>query len=148
MITIINNQTIHKIEKVQLKKLTDLFFQKLERISKKQWDEISVVIVDDVQSQKINNMHLQHDYPTDVITYTLPPIPGENTFSGEIIVNAQYAARQATKNFPFSKELALYIAHGFDHLSGADDKSQAEQKKMRRRELRWLREAHKTLQKQ
>ncbi len=127
--------------------MTKVFFHKLQRLSSKQWDEISVVIVDDVQSHKINNMHLQHDYPTDVITYTLPPIPGEDTFSGEIIVNAQYAARQATKRFPFPYELALYIAHGFDHLSGADDKSAKEQKKMRSRELRWLREARKTIAK-
>jgi len=109
----------------------------------KKWDEISVVIVDDAQSQEINNMHLQHDYPTDVITYTLPPLPGEDTFSGEIIVNAQYAARHATKSFPFLRELTLYIAHGFDHLSGADDKSVTEHNRMRRRDLRWLREAKK-----
>jgi len=131
------------MEKAQLKKLANFFFEKLQRLSTAEWDEISVVIVDDVQSQEINNMHLQHDYPTDVITYTLPPLPGEDTFSGEIIVNAQYAARQATKRFPFSRELALYIAHGFDHLSGANDKSEAEYNKMRRRDLRWLKEAQK-----
>ena len=131
------------MEKIQLKKLANFFFEKLQRLSTKEWDEISVVIVDDVLSQKINNMHLQHDYPTDVITYTLPPLPSEDTFSGEIIVNTQYAARHANKSFPFSRELALYIAHGFDHLSGADDKSEEEHNKMRRRELRWLREAQK-----
>jgi probable rRNA maturation factor len=129
------------MDTAKLKKLANFFFEKLQRLSATEWEEISVVIVDDIQSREINNMHLQHDYPTDVITYTLPPMPGEDTFSGEIIVNVQYAERHVTKNFPFSRELALYIAHGFDHLSGADDHTEAEYNRMRRRDLRWLKEA-------
>jgi ssRNA-specific RNase YbeY (16S rRNA maturation enzyme) len=35
-------------------------------------------------------------------------------------------------------ELALYIAHGFDHLSGADDNTPARRAAMRRTEMRWL----------
>jgi ssRNA-specific RNase YbeY (16S rRNA maturation enzyme) len=35
-------------------------------------------------------------------------------------------------------ELALYIAHGFDHLSGADDDTPARRAAMRRTEMRWL----------
>ncbi|MDA3800352.1 MAG: rRNA maturation RNase YbeY [Kiritimatiellae bacterium] len=126
-----------------MKKLADFFFTKLQRISSKEWDEISVVIVNNIQSQEINKIHLQHDYPTDVITYTLPPFPGEDTFSGEIIVNVEYAFDHFKKSFTFQKELALYIAHGFDHLSGANDASEIEYNRMRRRELRWLSEAQK-----
>lgn len=105
------------------------------------WDEITVVIVDNQQSHEINRMHLMHDYPTDVITYTLPPMPGEKSFTGEIIVNADYAAEHKGRKFHFEKEVALYIAHGFDHLSGANDIESADRNKMRRRELRWLKEA-------
>lgn len=97
--------------------------------------------MDDIQSQEVNNMHLHHDYPTDVITYTLPPFPGDETFSGEIIVNVEYAFEHFKRSFTFQKELALYIAHGFDHLSGANDRSETEHNRMRRRELRWLAEA-------
>ncbi|MBQ3810327.1 MAG: hypothetical protein II839_05855, partial [Kiritimatiellae bacterium] len=35
-------------------------------------------------------------------------------------------------------ELALYLAHGFDHLAGSDDATAAGYRAMRRRELRWL----------
>ena len=35
--------------------------------------------------------------------------------------------------------LLLYIAHGMDHLSGADDHSERGYLAMRRRELSWLR---------
>ena len=35
-------------------------------------------------------------------------------------------------------ELALYLAHGFDHLAGSEDAAAAGYRAMRRRELRWL----------
>ena len=38
------------------------------------------------------------------------------------------------------RELALYLAHGCDHLTGADDATPAGRARMRRRELGWLRE--------
>ena len=40
-------------------------------------------------------------------------------------------------------ELLLYVAHGMDHLSGADDADDADDAgymRMRRRELRWMSE--------
>ena len=40
-------------------------------------------------------------------------------------------------------ELALYIAHGCDHLAGEDDTTPAQRQRMRKRELRWLREVQK-----
>jgi len=39
------------------------------------------------------------------------------------------------------RELALYLAHGCDHLAGADDATPRQRAAMRRRELRWLRAA-------
>ena len=38
-----------------------------------------------------------------------------------------------------AKELFLYVAHGMDHLSGADDHAPCDYAAMRRRELGWLR---------
>jgi len=38
-------------------------------------------------------------------------------------------------------ELALYLAHGCDHLSGANDRTLRERRRMRRRELLWLAQA-------
>ena len=36
----------------------------------------------------------------------------------------------------------VVIAHGIDHLSGADDATPRERRRMHRRELRWLERAH------
>ena len=37
-----------------------------------------------------------------------------------------------------ARELALYLAHGLDHLAGADDDVPARRRAMRRRETAWL----------
>ena len=48
--------------------------------------------------------------------------------------------RLRRENLPWSvdKELALYIAHGCDHLTDAEDSSEEGFRSMRSRELAWL----------
>lgn len=83
---------------------------------------------------------------TDVISLPLASVPGDDgKTSGEIFVNAEQAIRGAdaikggrSRNWDLSKELALYIAHGCDHLTGASDSDRRSAARMRRRELRWI----------
>lgn len=90
---------------------------------------------------------------TDVITLAYAAAPGTPACA-EIFVNPALAFRRGTdraaldltaaeRRLPWSPdhELALYIAHGFDHLSGADDADSAGFAAMRRRELVWIRRA-------
>ena len=68
-------------------------------------------------------------------------MPGEEPgVYGELYVNCARALSAAPKRKGWSpaKELLLYVAHGMDHLSGADDHSSRDRAAMRRRELRWL----------
>lgn len=63
--------------------------------------------------------------------------------SAEVFVNVERAVLlgESSKKWSASKELALYIAHGCDHLiTGEDDAQADERKRMRGRELRWLKE--------
>lgn len=81
--------------------------------------------------------------PTDVITQRYDAMPGEEDgVYGEIYVNCDQALRAAPRRSGWSpaKELLLYIAHGFDHLSGADDHADEDRMRMRRRELSWLKD--------
>ena len=66
--------------------------------------------------------------------------PEEPGLYGELFVNTDQALRAAPKRKGWSpaKELLLYVAHGMDHLSGADDCAEADYNRMRRRELKWL----------
>ncbi len=78
--------------------------------------------------------------PTDVISQRYLPVPPSNALCGEIILNVEQALRVAPQRAGWSPghELALYLAHGIDHLHGADDATPPLRRTMRRRELRWL----------
>jgi probable rRNA maturation factor len=106
------------------------------------WGEISLVLSNDSGIHSINRDFLGHDYPTDVISFAYDPVPGESTaISGEIVVNVELAVRLGARFGGPERELALYIAHGCDHLTGADDATTPQRRRMRARELRWLKEA-------
>ena len=103
-----------------------------------------MVLTDDAGIRAVNRGFLDRDEPTDVISFRYNPLPGESPAlpSGEVVVNAQRAAAVGRKYGGIAREVALYLAHGFDHLAGADDASPGQRARMRQRELRWLRAAH------
>ena len=111
----------------------------------RKWKELSIVLVDDAEISPLNFKHLGRSGPTDVLSFCYEPFPGENSlFTGEIVVNVERAANVCIKgsrkdNWDASRELALYIAHGCNHLLDEQDYDPAGRARMRRRELRWLR---------
>ena len=104
--------------------------------------EVSVVLQDDAASAAAHLAIMGVEGATDVITQPYDPMPGEREgVYGELYVNSQRALGVASRNrWSPAKELLLYVAHGMDHLSGADDHSPRDMMRMRRRELKWLRE--------
>ena len=107
------------------------------------WGEISVFLTGDRQIAEVKDRVFGLDEVTDVIALRYDPIPGiEELATAELFVNVERAAGVAPRRaWNVSKELALYMAHGCDHLAGQSDNTEAERTRMRRRELRWLREA-------
>ncbi len=104
---------------------------------------VTVVLQDDGFSARTHAAINGADGPTDVTTQGYEPIPPEPPgVYGELYVNAQRAMECAPKREGWSpaKELLLYVAHGMDHLGGADDLRAADCDRMRRRELGWIRE--------
>jgi len=104
--------------------------------------EVSVVLQDDAFSAEVHLAVNGAEGPTDAITQRYDPMPGEpDGIYGEVYVNCDRALSAAPRRAGWSaaKELLLYVAHGMDHLSGADDLSSADYDRMRRRELAWLR---------
>jgi probable rRNA maturation factor len=96
--------------------------------------EISVALVDNAAIRRINQKHLAHDWPTDVISFRLSS-PGEPRLAGELIVSTEMAAATAAEvNAEPGAELALYVVHGLLHLCGFDDRSEPEVLEMRARE--------------
>jgi probable rRNA maturation factor len=105
-----------------------------------QWRDLSIVLANDRQIRDLNREHLGHDDVTDVISFGFDAMPGEagGLRDGELVVGVELAFRLGPRYGGAARELALYIAHGLDHLAGADDRTPAERRRMRRRELRWL----------
>ena len=103
---------------------------------------VTVVLQGDASSAEVHEAINGAKGPTDVITQRYDPMPGESDgIYGELYVNTDQALRVAPKRRGWSpaKEVLLYVAHGMDHLSGADDLTADGYNRMRRRELTWLR---------
>lgn len=110
---------------------------------------ISIAIVDNETIHDLNVRYLQHDYPTDVLSFLLEeefdaallPIPKSaprgcgKRIEGEIILSAEMAKQMAAKyRWRPLDEVTLYVVHGLLHLCGHDDVTQKKQTLMQQRE--------------
>jgi rRNA maturation RNase YbeY len=140
-IEINSQQNLLKINNRRASVLTSFFMEKASRlIPERRWQDISLVIADHELMCCVNEEFTGDDCTTDVLSFCMPPMPGgPDLYSGELFVNAEIALERKKKDF--ARELALYIAHGCDHLMDEDDSDRASRQRMRNRELRWLREA-------
>ena len=87
--------------------------------------DLSVALFDDARIAKIHADFMNIPTATDVITF-------DGEFAGEICASAETAFARAGDfdNTP-SRELCLYVAHGYLHLAGVDDVSDEDALKMR-----------------
>jgi probable rRNA maturation factor len=101
--------------------------------------DISIAVVDDSRMHDLNRQYLEHDYPTDVLSFVLEFDADEQSLDGEVIVSADYAAREAARyGWTVNDELLLYVLHGCLHLVGHDDMTPAAKQAMREAEARLL----------
>jgi probable rRNA maturation factor len=100
--------------------------------------EISLAFVDNPTIHRLNKRYLDHDEPTDVLSFPLSD-PNAKKLAGELILGAEVAQAQASeRGHDLHAELALYVIHGLLHLCGYDDKSPDAEKTMRERERHYL----------
>jgi rRNA maturation RNase YbeY len=124
--------------------------------------DITIHLVTARAMARLNEKHLQHEGPTDVITldyasslaaelpHALSPQKGEragvrgpkpvpSALVGEIFVCMDVAVEQARRfRAAWPVELARYVIHGILHLSGHDDRRPAARRRMKQAENRWL----------
>ena len=101
--------------------------------------ELAVVLVDNAAMPAYKAGCFGVRAQTDVVVQAYAAVPGACPATAELILNAE-RARQEGRRRPGgpARELALYLAHGLDHLAGADDDTPARRRAMRRRETAWL----------
>jgi probable rRNA maturation factor len=101
--------------------------------------EVSLAIVGDARMQALNRQYLDHDWTTDVLSFVLEADPRRHRLDGQIIVNADYAQREAERvGWTRDDELLLYAIHGALHLTGMDDQTPQDRQAMRLAEARHL----------
>jgi probable rRNA maturation factor len=99
--------------------------------------EVSIAIVTDTAMHTLNRQYLQHDYPTDVLSFVLEE--DEKRLVGQLIISADYAAREAPQfGWTMNDELLLYTIHGALHLVGYDDLEPELKAEMREKEKHYL----------
>jgi len=99
--------------------------------------QLSIAIVDDRTIHPLNRQYLQHDYPTDVLSFVLERDAAR--LEGEVIASAETAARAAAQfDWSADDELLLYVIHGTLHLVGHDDATPRQRAAMRRMERQFL----------
>ena len=108
-------------------------------------DELGVFLVGPAEMAIINYSSLQHEGPTDVITFDYCE-PGEAPKPGPILgdlficpVVAEEYALEFDTTWP--KEVVRYLIHGILHLRGYDDLNAVNRKIMKREENRLMEEA-------
>src|SRR5438876_6858070 len=134
-ISIANLQELVPIDRGRMKEIVRAVLRE-EGVSEA---EITLAFVDNPTIRQLNKRYLDHDEPTDVLSFPMSD-PGSKRLTGELVIGAELAKIEAeSRGHDVQAELALYVIHGMLHLCGYDDKSSAEAQKMRERERHYLR---------
>ncbi len=92
--------------------------------------QIGILVTDDSTIHQINLRHLQHDYPTDVISF--PYDRSDDQVEGELVVSLCTARRWADEvGWDWQTELLLYVVHGTLHICGLEDSTAQQRQQMR-----------------
>ena len=108
---------------------------------------MAVNFVDSETISRINRDFVGHEGTTDVISfnYTVKDDPCPDDINAELFIctdTAELAAERLKKEF--SDEIALYVIHGILHVSGQDDLTPPDRKRMRGLENKVLSELRKS----
>ena len=133
-ISIANLQELVPIDRGRMKEIVRAVLRE-EGVSEA---EITLAFVDNPTIRQLNKRYLDHDEPTDVLSFPMSR-PGSKQLIGELVIGAEVAqAEAASRGHDVQAELALYVIHGLLHLCGYGDKSPAEAQEMRERERHYL----------
>lgn len=100
--------------------------------------KVTLAFVDNATIHRLNKQFLNHDEPTDVLSFPLSG-PGAKELEGDVVIGVEVAREQAAeRGHEVTTELALYAIHGLLHLCGHDDQEDEARRAMRQRERHYL----------
>lgn len=99
---------------------------------------VSLAFVDNPTIHRLNKQFLNHDEPTDVLSFPMSG-KGAKEFEGELVIGVEVAKENAQeRGHAVADEMCLYVIHGLLHLCGYDDHSDRDTRAMRAREKHYL----------
>ena len=132
-LTLTNNQDRHPIDSDSLLRAVSAVLAD----SSYSHGAVDLAVVDDAEMQQLNRRYLDHDWPTDVLSFPLETVG--DRLEGQIVVSADTAAREAVEcGWSMGEELLLYAIHGSLHLLGYTDKDSTAAAEMYAAEARYL----------
>jgi probable rRNA maturation factor len=100
--------------------------------------KVTLAFVDDATIAGLNKRFLDHEGPTDVITF---PYSRGKKLEGEVVIGVEVAQREAVeRGHDVNMELCLYVIHGALHLCGYDDRTKSDATGMRKKERAYLKQ--------
>ena len=123
--------------KIVKRRETSAWIKQIVDQYQKRVGEIGYIFCDEAEILRINNLFLQHDYYTDILTFDYSE---NDILSGDLFISLQTVKSNAEKygiNYP--EELYRVMIHGILHLCGFNDKTPKDEKRMRQKEDEALR---------
>ena len=100
--------------------------------------KVTIAFVDNAHIHRLNKQFLNHDEPTDVLTFPSSP-PGAKKLEGDIAIGMEIAREYAAdRGHDVKLELMLYVVHGCLHLCGYTDTDDESAAAMRVKERQYL----------
>lgn len=133
-----NRQRTRKIESGFLREIVQSLLQDCLHL---ETYDLGIYLVGEQEMARVNKKFLQHNGPTDVITFDYRDSNRPLVPAGELFICVAVALRQG-KEFrtTWQSETVRYIVHGILHLLGYDDLSPKDRIVMKRRENRLVTE--------
>lgn len=98
---------------------------------------VGIILSRSEEVHRLNREYLEHDYPTDVLSFVISDEPG--ALEGEVYVDLDMAALRAPEfGTGFRREAARYVVHGLLHLAGHEDATPEQRTRMHENENRYL----------
>ncbi|MEK9726823.1 MAG: rRNA maturation RNase YbeY [Candidatus Margulisiibacteriota bacterium] len=99
-------------------------------------DYIEITLLDSKRIQELNQQYFKNDVPTDTISFNLTP---ESDITGDIYLCPLIIQKNASEfDTTYEKELKTVIIHSILHLTGLNDESPEEYRKMQEAQARIL----------
>ena len=95
--------------------------------------DLTIVLVDEARIQGLNRDFLDHDAPTDVLSFPADESDPETgrRYLGDVVISFERASGQAReRGHAIQAEMQLLVVHGVLHLLGHDHADAGEKERM------------------